>query len=293
MSIERGAQFNDVPEQDSLPGMEEHTLHRTWREYDPEAVHAQEQQLSMYLPKKALEKALEENHFRNAFETQSGDHGSDPRYMEGRADAERKAFGIPHSADPEDRPVYGVLRQKHGLHQYTYDPENDTPAAPAYAEQRLYGNVMADIRPPHPDQHVTATYGDSMDNIYYGIERQPSHLNMSTYSHSAISPDDYTEVQWHNRPSPREDIEAVHIAGDPMRGQQFFKNPEVGGPEHVAATAEGRANAEQVARDLRISGLPPKTPVYHWQKNVRYQPSLFEDIGIPGQRTEDWSRRRV
>lgn len=264
--------------------MEESNVQHRWRESDTEHSNPYETQLSMYIPKEHLEKALEENKFRNAFEASGSYHAKEPKYMETRALAEHKVLGIPVTEDAAKRPVYGILRQKHNL----LYPKADEPAAPAYAKERLYGNMMADIKSPRPDQHVTATYGDSLDNlVWHDKVGQATKLGPDT--HSAVTPDNYTEVQWHDRPSPRTDIEAVHMTDDPMRGSQFLPNKDIGSPEHRARVSEARANAEQAARDLRLSGL--RAPVYHWEKNIRYQPSMFSED--EGKRTEDWSRRQI
>ena len=273
--MERGPQF----QQQMIPGTEHVTPKYNFDTSPPKGRVEEGSQLSMWIPHTSLVKALDEDKFKNAFEVPGGHPGGSRAYDEGRRETEQYQFGIPYEAPGEQRPVYGVLRQKDTLRY----PHNDEPATPAYAGRRLYGNLLADIKPPHEDQDVTASHGDSMDESYALAD------TLSAERHTANSPDVYTEVQWHDRPSPREDIQAVHMTNDPMRGSQFLPNKDIGGPEHRARVGEARANAEQVARDLRLSGL--RAPVYQWEKKVRYQPSLFAED--EGKRTEDWSRRQV
>ena len=290
MSIDRGQQFSDEvpevhPQQGLLPGTEHAVPHYDFT--DPKykgRVHP-EHQLSISMPHTALISAIDENRFRNAWEVNTGSH-SDPEYLFNRKMGEQRVFGIPEEAGAEKRPVYGLLRQKETLDY----PRNDTPAAPEYTKERLYGNTLVDIKPPTSRQHVTASWEDSLDRTILE-DKTVKADRLTPTSHAPRSPEDYTEVQWHDRPIPKTDIEAVHLSDDPMRGRQFIPTDIVGGVGHKAAVSEGRANAEQLARDLRLSGL--RAPVYHWQKNVRYQPSLFEAEGIKGKRTEDWSRRQV
>lgn len=271
-----------LSQQQFLPGMGGEKPHYDFSEpVHPGRVHP-EHQLSMSMPPYAAVAAVRENRFRNMFETPDGHAGAWGSYEEGRRAVEHRLFGIPTYAGGEERPVYGMLRQKGTLNY----PENDKLATPEYAGNRTYGTVMADIKAPHPDQHVTATHGDSMDD-------EPGRAaELKMHSHSPLGPDMYTEVQWHDRPSPREDIEAVHMVDDPLGGRlRGLTNFEIGNASHKQDVAEGRVNAERVASDLREAGLT--APIHHWEKAVRYQPSLFESEGIPGKRTEDWRRRSL
>lgn len=291
MSIDRGQQF----QQDVLPGMErsDSRVHNAAR---PLPRVAEDMQLSMIMPKHALEKALEENKFKNAFEARgSGIGAGRSSYMANRVGIEEDTFDIPEDAPPEKRPVYGILREKDTVQRY--DPHTNTdrqvPSAPSNLEDYPeYGDALVDIKPPKAGQNVTTTEGDSMDTGNY-----PEQLHSGHYREPRAY---YREVQWHDRPSPRTDITGVHISS-PDRWKDFLGNEEIGTQKHEDVVGDWRDQAEETGRNLRLSGL--RAPVHYWENQIRYQPSMFsaehfsnpnyDESWTKGQRTEDWSRRQV
>lgn len=293
MSIERGAQF----QQDPLPGMERSDS-RVRRPAKKLSRVPEGSQLSMLMPKTGLVKALDENKFRNTFETGGAGIGMGSlAYMSNRRAGEHQVFGIPEDAPGEQRPVYGFLRETGDIEDSWR--EKTTPSVPHHMrELRPYGNALVDIRPPKQGENVTTTESDSLNNPS-SVNAEQLHHGMNPGGERGASRGDYTEVQWHDRPQPRSDIQGVHFMtdlGHPPHAVDY-DSPDF---HDVLKTRAGQV--EQDARDLRLSGL--RAPVHHWQEKAVWQPSLFnhENVGLQwedaykwqeGKGSSYWTRRQV
>lgn len=249
---------------------------------------------AILMPEKALKFSLMGNQFKNRFEPESlgGIGAYNPMYDSVRRQAEEHFFGIPHHESGEKRPIYGFLRKKGDL-SHSADSE--------------YGDVTVDIRHPKPGENVTTTIGDSLNNYgrYMAVqgndtmdedtefrrlreldERDPEPLTPghhgvetpdSLKSQASHYPVEYREIQWHDRPKPREDITGVHIKDD--LGSTTEGYPETRIQKHLE-------QMKNKASEFRHAGLPSSTPVTGHIEFSHYQPGLFDHL--EGARENKW-----
>lgn len=228
---------------------------------------------SMYMFPEALESAIKDNKFKNMFESgMTGNIGGvNEAYRKNRVEAEKASFGIPEDAGGEDRPVYGALRP--------------SDAEPTPGEDLGYGSTVVDFKPVKPGQRVTTTRGDSLNNFAFreapiksddyqpASDDAPEDFDPTKHVPHTDAYHDYRELQFHDRPVPREDIAQVQIPGAVREGP--YGQPD-GRPD--TGIDEAHARAAEQAQKLRDAGLSPNVPVVSSVQFSEYQPSLFEDL---------------
>lgn len=262
--------------QPTLPGME--NLGSTKKPRKPRKPKGQ---LSMAMHLDGLNSALKENRFKNGFETNTGIGDGDPMYKGARAQAEEDLFGAHQGLIlDKDRPIYGVLR-----HHDDKFPVNDE-----------YGDALVDIKWPKRGQRVTTTPDDSLNlhvnalgkDIYSNLSNSQfgEHIDKVVKSVEPLSTkhaptswkedgdSEYREVQWHDKPKPQSDIEAVNLTDD----LGHYRNRDYGvgsinlGEKINRFVERHKAHAES----MRAAGLSKDAPVKSEINYSEYQPSLFE-----------------
>lgn len=201
---------------------------------------------SIGMPYHVLAEASRTGKFKNAFETSRDPVGFEADMYDQRKDAENLTSGVPLDAPSEARPIYGFLRRS-----------NVNPA-----ENPKYGDAMIDLEDPKVGQNITALYGDSWrkmageDNEHsdhlpnYGMDPHQLSSKTDVAPSEAHPHDDYTELQFLDRPTPR-NITDVHLFEDKSA------------PSFEARTQE-----------LRNAGVT--APIHRWERRSAYQPSLWE-----------------
>lgn len=97
----------------------------------------------------AFDDIINGGHFKTQFETNTSGGAFNP---DRRRDFERYYFGIPASAPPEDRPIYG----------YLCDPNDDKGAGDMNDCVSHYGPIAVKFK-PDVAKRSTFTFGDSLD----------------------------------------------------------------------------------------------------------------------------------
>lgn len=224
------------------------------------------------MPHAALHAALQRNQFKNMF--QVGNIGSvaeeqfsKPQYIIDRKGTEQAFFGIPKTAKGNERPIYGIIRDKTSN---TYGIG--------------YGNAQVDMKKPGLSDNVTATYGDSL-NTYGDLHSEDEaeavhHSDVTTEDAKKIQP--YVEVQWHtgSKPLPRTDIENVDLVKNLVNNPL----PVVDGELDKSALDKAHAHHERIADYLRNAGLNSRV-----NSKVGYsyrEPTLFDTL--PDAEREGW-----
>lgn len=239
---------------------------------------------SIAMPVSALKAALSTNQFKNVFQPGNIDSIAEQTYSVGgykinRKEAEQDYFGIPYDAPGSKRPVYGFMR-----HTDTGFPHDITTN---------YGDALVDIN-KNLSGHVTATEGDSLNRHMTGHEAEDVVIDEP----KSVHPDDvkymeeqgqgYYELQYHDRPKPKRDIEQVNLAtraeaktpiGSNLGG--ISRTPSRGlnvadGVLDKAPVDQAHAAHQAMAEVLRASGL--SAPVV---SRVRYsyrEPGLFDNL---------------
>lgn len=221
---------------------------------------------AIMMPIYGLSRALSVNQFKNAFDytSEPGVGRKSDTYMEKRKKAERGLFGTPPGAPAHKRPLYGYL-----------DDKTDSFSGHL---QDLYGDTNVHIKWPEPGQRVTTTLGDSLNN--YGDKNRDE-----KFSPEPLDPDKhrvvkgawhdstyvpYREVQWHDHPSPREDITQVQLAATSVGN---MSTPTLYPARDIAHSL---ARHKELADTFRAAGLPHTTPVISKISYDYKEPTLFD-----------------
>ena len=217
--------------------------------------------MSMILGVDQLDSALRQNKFRNMFEGGEGSVGEGrDTYEYNRLDTEEALHGIPQEAHGHLRPIYGLLRARGN-------------AANTMDDGLYYGNTMVDFKEPDAPKNITYTEGDSLNKYLASPldkegwakdpEKLPKVKQLNPYVTNDPENNNYTELQFHDRPKPRTDISAVHIKAisDYLSEAKFNQN---------TALLDSR---EKALRDAGYAG-----PIHRWRTVFTRQPSLFEGV---------------
>jgi hypothetical protein len=186
--------------------------------------------------------------FKNMYQTGGIKSNSNERKM-----AEDRVFGLDESTAPEDRPIYGYLR--------------DTNSPDEAASLAMYGGgegVQLDLRAPTKDERVFTTEGDS----FGANSAEP--LTPGIKGKKSSKGSDYRELQYFDHPTTDDIVGANVIAGKSDNNEDM--------------DALYGVEAAKRADEVRALGIPTK------HLTQVYQPSLFENDADPGLRGRNETR---
>lgn len=238
--MEERPTFQDQPA--TLPGMESYAVDAPPnRAKSPSRLHKDAvPSIGMGLSTLRSMMTGDDKEFKNMYQTGNLKHNDNERRM-----AEKRVFGLDDSVAPEDRPVYGYLR------------DTDTPSElDTLAGYGGEDNVQLDLRAPTEDERVFTSDGDT-----FGANTAEPLTPEIKGKKNFVSPS-YRELQYFDHPTTDDIVgAAVH--------DNYAGLPD--SPKREALDALERINAARRADEVRALGIPTRHLA-----NV-YQPSLFEN----------------